>query len=519
MRGAGYLGALAQQLQPGWGQFLEDCRLRLPANDPLNAHTLATAVELVIDRKGALVSSRVTSSGNASFDRAATQVIADAQPLSAPPPDLASDDDLVHVRWLFARDGRQAGSATASIVTVQLGLAGVVKRLVAAGDLVRAARRVLDAPAGDPDRHAAGERVMIGALREALGSADAAVRRAAVEAIGRAKVTALAPDVRPMLASTTDLEMRVVALDAIGALADGDAAPLVVGRLATDVLEQDRLALAETRALVKLGHADDAAKVLRTILDGDGLSPHVIAVRALAIVPIASFAAKLPRWLASGDVRTRSAVCEALSAGAPGWSAILRGLRDRDAGVRATCLDAVVAQLHAKARPDIDVRSRVDELVTDRDASVRARAVVAVAAMGRPIKPTADPSPDVRTALAAATRDASYAADREPEVRAAYVTSTIGHGTADATRSIAMTAAADPAWQVRRAAIAGLPDDKLLGKLAGDDSEEVASAALVRISQLRGRAVMTDPLLVRVAAASPGSAGRVRTALAWLLAS
>ena len=31
-RGAAYLTAVALQLQPGWGQFLDDCRLRLAAD-------------------------------------------------------------------------------------------------------------------------------------------------------------------------------------------------------------------------------------------------------------------------------------------------------------------------------------------------------------------------------------------------------------------------------------------------------------------------------------------------------
>jgi len=490
--------------------------LRLPASDPLNARTLHATIELVLDRKGRLVSSRQTSSGNASFDRAAGQVIADAQPLVAPPPDLASDDDLVHVRWLFARDRRQAGAGTAQVIDVRLELLGVVKRRVQAGDLVRAARRVLDAPPNDPDRAAASQLVMVGALREALGSADAAVRRAAVEAIGRAKVTALAADVRPLLASTEDTEMRIVALDAIGELGDGEAASLILGRLATVVLEQDRLALAETRALAKLGHAADAATLLRTILEGDGMTPHPIAVRALAVVPVPALAPRLSRWLAAGDARIRSAVCEALSAGPPAWAAILRGLGDRDAGVRARCAEAVLGQvIGAKARPDVDVQRRLDELVGDRDAAVRARAIAASAALGRAIKPAADPSPEVRATLASITGDASFAKDAAAEVRAAQVTAAISRGTSD----VAVAAVTDAAWQVRRAAIAGLPDDKLLGKLAGDDSAEVASAALVRIARLRGRAAMTDRLLVRVAGASPGSGERVRAALAWLLAS
>ena len=86
-RGAGYLTQVALQLQPGWGQFLDDCRLRLPASHPLNAMTLAASVELVVGKDGRVDAVNVTSSGNADFDRAVRDAIADAAPLPAPPAD------------------------------------------------------------------------------------------------------------------------------------------------------------------------------------------------------------------------------------------------------------------------------------------------------------------------------------------------------------------------------------------------------------------------------------------------
>src|SRR5687767_8291532 len=63
-RGAAYLTAVAAQLQPAWGQFLEDCRLRLPADHPLNKRELATVAGLAIARDGKLVPRIVTGSGN-----------------------------------------------------------------------------------------------------------------------------------------------------------------------------------------------------------------------------------------------------------------------------------------------------------------------------------------------------------------------------------------------------------------------------------------------------------------------
>src|SRR5690606_17249907 len=102
-------------LQPAWHQFLEDCRLRLPARHALNEMSLTAIAELEVDRRGQVRDVALETSGNADFDRAARQVIADASPLPPPPRALWSDDDQVHLAWTFARDRRQAGPATAQI--------------------------------------------------------------------------------------------------------------------------------------------------------------------------------------------------------------------------------------------------------------------------------------------------------------------------------------------------------------------------------------------------------------------
>jgi hypothetical protein len=89
----------------------------------------------------------------------------------------------------------------------------------------------------------------------------------------------------------------------------------------------------------------------------------------------------------------------------------------------------------------------------------------------------------------------------------------------DRARDAARHAAADPSAAVRRAAITALDDPPVLAQLARDDSPEVASAALVRLTALRGRAALTSQLLEELAAAPAGSSERARIALAWLLAS
>jgi HEAT repeat protein len=162
---------------------------------------------------------------------------------------------------------------------------------------------------------------------------------------------------------------------------------------------------------------------------------------------------------------------------------------------------------------------RLRELARDRDRSVRARAVAAIGALdpAHPVRAVDDPVTEVRAAVAASATEAELRvliADRAPEVRVAAL-GALGDRAAD----VVIRAAGDPSPSVRRAAIPLLGDLDALERLARDDSPEVATAALVRMTELRGRAALTSRLLERLVAAPPGSTERARIALAWLLAS
>jgi len=523
VRGASYLTAVAAQLQSRWGDFLEDCRLRLPRAHPLNVTTLAATFDLAIAGDGRIAArTQVETSGNGDFDTAAADVLADASPLPAPPAELVSDDELVHLRWQFARDRRQAGPADARVLAIELPLAAVIDGLLGRGELARAAKRIAAAPATGPDRTAAAERVMIAALREALASPNGAARRTAVEACGRARVHELAVAVRAQLAATADPELRVAAIHAVGALGDRAAAPALLVALRDDLAQHAPIALARVAALVAIGHAPDAAEAVRAVLDG---GPNATALAALALTPIPALADKLTTWAGHGDTATRAAVCAALPAALPGATPadavalIVRGLRDADATVRATCADAAARE--DRARPDAATLKRLHELARDRDRSVRARAVAALGVLdpAHPVHAAGDPAPEVRAASAAtATADELQALvnDREPDVRAAGMIALAARG--DRVHDAAARAAGDPSPAERRVAIAMVDDAQLLARLAGDDSPEVATAALVRLAGLQGRAALTAPLLERLAAAPAGSPERARIALAWLLA-
>jgi TonB family protein len=526
-RGAAYLNEVALQLQPGWGQFLDDCRLRLPASHALNTMSLAATAEVAVDRRGRVTKVEVASSGNPDFDEAVRDAIRDAAPLPAPPLELLSDDDQVHLRWLFARDRRQAGPATAAVTSVELPVGPVIDRLLAQRDLARAARRALRARG--TERTAAIERIAIAALREALGSAETASRRVAVDAIGRAQVRELAPEVRDLLASTTDTELRLVAIDAALALEDTAAARPLLAQLPGDLRDHPRLALAETRALAGLGHRVDAAAALAADL---AAAPHIIALQALALAPVRALDGKLVAWMEHGDARTRDGVCAALAGvdGKLAWTWIARGLRDADASVRVACADAAAARGGGRGGTTVVPRLRV--LVHDRDRTVRAHALAALVALdpAHVVSAADDPAAEVRLAFAAALATAlpsdaeadlrQLIDDRDADVRAAAWTSLLALPKPPADRAaLAARAVRDAAPQVRRAALGALEDDQALARIAtSDDSIDVRTAATIVLAGRRGRAASEADLLDQLATAPAGSPDRVRTALAWLLA-
>lgn len=529
-RGAAYLTSVALSLQPAWHQFLEDCRLRLPATHPLNRMDLATTARLAIGKRGELVELRVLKSGNVDFDHAIEQVVHDASPLPPPPRALWSDDDQVHLAWTFARDRRQAGPATAELVDVQLPLAIVVDRRIGEHDLARAARRILrDKPSSERDL--ATQHLMIAALRDALGSSDTAVRRFAVEAVGRAHATELAMEVAQLLGPASDVELRLAALATTAKLGDTDAVAKQL-ELLQDTSESPRrigpgvLSMAFAHGVPKQVKPWLLAKLTPS-------APQRFALELLAWAPMREVEPLLAGWLRSRDPRTRAAVCTALAGyrSALALPLIERGLRDRHASVRATCVQSAAADGH-RDKLNKALGQRIVELTRDRDTIVRANAVNALGFV-EPAKlaPFAgDAASEVRVACAQAIGVAGPAAheselralvaDRDPDVRAAAWTVLAAMSSPPSERAkLAAAAAGDPAPQVRLAAIAAIEDDTLLDHLATvDDARDVRTEALVELARRRGRAAIADVLLERFAAAAPGSGERVRTALAWLLA-
>ena len=516
VRGAAYLSAVAAHVQPAWGQFLEDCRLRLPATHPLNQTSLTATAELRVRKDGTVFVRIAAGSGNGDFDTAAFDVASDAGPLPSPPAELLSDDDTVHLEWTFARDARQAGPATARVLEVKLPLVQVVEAMLEAKSLDRALARVIAAEA-DRELPAATERVMVAVVKEGLYSSNGAARRAAVEAVARASLGPLIADVHAMAGPIPDLDLRLAAIAAAAQLRDPAVATTLASELREDLQSRPRLGLAKVDALVTLGKGALAVPAIRAELAG---GPTVTGLLALARVPDAELATKLGGWMTSGDAATRGAVCEALSGAAPAIAGkwISKGLRDAAASVRAKCIDAAMRGDRLAAR-DPAIAKRLRELAkTDRDVIVRARAIAALGLIepAHKLRAVEDPSPAIRLASvvgANAGELRTLARDADPDVRAAALTALGDHAP-----ELAATAATDLAAVVRRAAIATITDDKLLEQLGNDASPEVATAAVVRFASRRGRPAITRQLLASLAAAPSGSPARVRVALAWLLA-
>lgn len=554
MFGLAYLERVYPALRDGWAAFLEDARLRLPPDHPLNDPTLEARVEIVVDEQGAVRRvDKLQGSGNDDFDAVAVEVAREAGPFPAPPRELLSDDDHVYLTWLFARDRRQAGIATAQLRRTEWPIAQAVPKFIDDGDLAEASRRVaaaaraaaaVDAKSPEATQLTSlGERVMIAALREGLRADDPAVQRQAVDAITRAAAArgaeALRPTARELRAladGSKEIEVRAAAVAALGVLGDRDAVPLL-----TAILERDRganppLSGAAAGALVALGAGDAAGKLLEGWLAGKDRGQLGGALATLAHAAVPGTTDDVARHVSHRDLGVRIAACRALgtAAGAghdgSAWKSIGKGLDDRDATVRAACAAAAAAAAATGAKHR-GTYWKVVALFKDRDDRVRASAVLAAARLeparvGQELTLLArEKSPVVLAALAEGLgaapgttppkRLVELAGHTDAAVRAAAVRALAGRKDA-ASRQVAAKLVVDPELAVRLGAIAAIDDPAQLDALAEDATPEVAAAADARRVLLRGRWAGLAAAATAIAAAPPSSAARVRVAGAWL---
>jgi HEAT repeats len=520
--GAPYLAMVAARLAPEWLHFLEDCRLRLAPTHELNNLSLMTRAELVVDRAGRITPT-VLPSGNRDFDAAITDVIAAIGPLPAPPTWLLSDDDSLRLSWRFARDERQASALGAAVIRVEQPAGTVVDARLASGDIGGAARRVARLEDGDPQLREQSRRVFIAALAEGLAG-DGQVQRAAVDAVRRAGLSAMAVRLVP-LAAATDPALRALAVAALAALADPATQPTLLEQLIAT--RDPMLASALSRALQSLGANAATEAIAVRLADGDRAA-QLTAMAAFAELPVSpAVSARVNRWSLSRDPAVRGALCgmvaKARIATLTRWEIIGRGLDDRDGSARAAC---TLALGWSNTKPQPWMRAALRRSVDDRDQRVRAAAITSLMRWeparldDRLPALMVDSDPVVRAAtVAALSRRGDVAglrgllADPDPGVRR---TAGLALVRVDglAVRDMAIHDI-DP--RVRMVALEAKQDlPTTLKALVADESAEVRTEVeVLRVTQ-QGESLQTG--MVRLAGADPATLDRVRIALAWLLA-
>ena len=528
-RGAAYLTSVALPIQQGWATFLDDCRLRLPPNHPLNQTSLAATAVLRIEPNGQVAIDEIAGSGLADFDRAIRDVIADAVPFPPPPQELLSDDNRAHVRWLFARDHRQAGPATAEVVELELPLATVTASLLARGELDRVARRLLrvrDPAVRAPET----ERLMIAVIDQGLTGHETAARRAALFAARKLALTAFAPAVATLVASVTDRELRRAAIDAAVALHDDGALVPLRERVNQAVVNEAASLAPELDALIALGDRATAIAVVTRWFDG-AATPSPAVLDAVTRVGDHALSTRARAFANVDDPDVRAATCAAVASGAPEVAAsiIERGLHDATATVRARCADAVSRIAASGTRVGSTLVSAVRVLANDRDDGARASAVRALVRLDRNAARVArdDRAAVVRAAWAADLGHLGGAPlaelrelleDRQPDVRASAWRAALVRPD-PALSELALHAVDDPSADVRELAVGALDNSTRLRSLStSDPSPVVRSAAEARLAPRVGRAELEERTLWAVGHGGLPSEYHVQAALAYLLA-
>ncbi len=504
-----YLEDVYAQLRPGWRQFVEDCRLRLPPDDDLNDASLTAVVELRLTAAGELRHSAVVeASRSPAFDAAALEVVRDAAPLAGAPAIAVSDDELVHLRWRFARDRRGVGVATAQLDVERWPAARAVPALLARDQVVEAVRRVAAMATEDPGRPALLDAIASTELLRHLPQLEAGD---ATIAIGQlvALLTRQGPapvDLHAILGNQAwrkRLDVRMAIAGLVALVDEDEAARIALESVRDWDISAVRVA---ARTAMWLGRRAELEQLVR----GWMTAPIPNEARALAVLaemPMPAYAAWLRRQVtAAATPADRAAACAALAAGGVATGS-LKALRSATAApspiVRAAAVDALATDGSAATTRVLLRRLR------DRDVSVRARAVSALAdrpAARGALRTLDDTAVDLAVARATiwprlelpADIVATYQHHADPAVRAAYLRAALGAGRAPAAALDA--AIRDSAPAVRAAAVPGL-DEAGLFVLIDDAVTEVRMAAFARLI-LHRETTGIDVLLTRVAAAS-----------------
>jgi len=328
-----YLRKLHAHVHKRWtDNFLALIGQNLALGNPLNDATRAAEADVVISPAGQLVSTTITkSSGFAGFDDAIPEVLKDSVPFPASPQASRSDDDNLHLHWVFARDERRCSGVTILHIDDPLEIA--IPKLMKAGRRDELVARIAAARAGgahaEPSMTSLANEWLRGAAKEpwvtvkiasALaghGDADAiaflktavkkpAEARAAGASLAANKV-AICPVVKAALEGANAAE-QMMAAQALATSSETACVPGLVKMLENPKLKAEARAAAATA----LGPVDDdaARAALATAAKEDNVA--VRAAAALAqIRPNAGRAKMLSmvRLLKEPAIELRAAGC------------------------------------------------------------------------------------------------------------------------------------------------------------------------------------------------------------------
>jgi hypothetical protein len=128
-----YLRKIHAHVHKRWADnFLALIGQNLALDNPLNDAARVAEVDVVISGTGKLVSATITKgSGFPGFDDAVPEVLKDSVPFPVPPVSSRSDDDNLHLHWVFARDERRCAGVVVLHVDDPLEIA--IPKLMKAG--------------------------------------------------------------------------------------------------------------------------------------------------------------------------------------------------------------------------------------------------------------------------------------------------------------------------------------------------------------------------------------------------
>jgi hypothetical protein len=128
-----YLKKIHAHIHKRWtDNFLALIGQNLDLKNPLNDPARVAEADIIVSAQGKLIVANITkSSGFAGFDDAIPEVLKDSVPFPVPPVASRSDDDNLHLHWVFARDERRCSGVM--IVHVDDPLPIAIPKLMKAG--------------------------------------------------------------------------------------------------------------------------------------------------------------------------------------------------------------------------------------------------------------------------------------------------------------------------------------------------------------------------------------------------